>query len=155
MSRITHSSSISISLTTRTLDTRWTFKSSAMKLQFSIRLSIFRRLPEHNSSKQKTQTLIVTEAIIQMLNNCINVILDCLLRPRYHFLFSKACARSFPLHNDVSGALLERHSSDFPERAETLQRHDNNKVKNVLPMMRHHCVWQRIFNIKKIVNKKL
>lgn len=37
----------------------------------------FRRPPEHNSSKRKIQTLNVTEAIIQMLNNCINVILDC------------------------------------------------------------------------------
>lgn len=75
--------------------------STARDLQY-FPAHIFRRLPEHNSStKHKTQTLNVTEAIIQTLNNCMNVILDCLLRLRYHLsvlYISNSCAHPFPLH---------------------------------------------------------
>lgn len=77
---------------------------------------IFRRPPEHNSStKHKTQTLNVTEAIIQTLNNCMNVILDCLLRLRYHLsvlYISNACALHFPLHTRPKESLTGRIHGD-------------------------------------------
>lgn len=59
---------------------------SAFTKGFRFSLPVHSPHPEHNTSKHNFQTLSVTEAIIQMLNNCINVMLDCLPKKKRFFL---------------------------------------------------------------------
>lgn len=72
----------------------------------SANFSLCRPRQELNSSKHNFQTLNVTEAITQIVNNCINVILDCLFVPGTSF------PRVLPKH-----AHLQFHSTRWLRRS--------------------------------------